>query len=125
MSYNFRDDTAQMPRVRVGGGGNVGEDKAMKMLQRVWASFHQDQRQNPDGKVLISDELLSSLSSYEEASDDERVRLFVKLAREVYEQGRHVGFSAGYEQRVVHEREYAEERAAVRRELPDPDCYYY
>lgn len=94
----------------------------MTMLERVWSAFHERLNHDQDARVLISDRLLSSLSGYEDASDDERVRLFVTLAREIYDQGRNHGFSAGYQERIAHEREDAAERDDLRYDLPElPD----
>lgn len=91
----------------------------MKMLQRVWSAFHAQRNHDQDARVLISDRLLSSLSGYEDASDDERVRLFVTLAHEIYDQGRNHGFSAGYQQRIADEREHAAERDDLLYDLPE------
>ena len=63
----------------------------MKMMQRVWAALHEEQRKRPHFMLGIEDSHLGVLSRYETASEEERARMFLTIADQAYRSGHSAG----------------------------------
>lgn len=74
----------------------------MKMMQRVWGELHTRQERNPHVMHGLKDSHLAPLLRYEEASEEERAKMFLSIAEAAYERGRRTGFDEGYKQSQEH-----------------------